>query len=214
MLAAPITLAAEKNNFILLNSGRPIGKASYTIETNKEGFRVRSTFGIGDSQYTSDFKVDANGNFLSGYTQESQSLIMTSFQPDKSRSRLSVTKGGNDPQTTMVPLTKPDFLIAPDFDPSSIQILLTTAITHPHIDSVYFLIVPSSDKLNNSVSLIPSSAAIGKRDGKSIELKHYHMTYLKGTAELYSDDEGTLMEADMDILHTTYARVGFNITRR
>jgi len=214
MLAVRAAHAAERHNFILLNSGHPIGKASYTIESIKEGYRVRSTYGIGDSQHTSDFKVDANGDFLSGYTQDSQTLAMTSFQLDRQRTQLTVIKGGSDIQSTIVALAKPGFLIVPDFDPSAIQILLTTSLVDPHVDSVYYLVVPSSDSVSNSVSLHLSSSAGGMLDGKPVVLKHYHMTYLKGSAELYTDEKGTLMEADMDILHTTYARVGFTITHR
>jgi len=210
---ASAAFAAEKNNFMLLNTGRPVGRASYTIDKGKDGYRIRSTFGVGESQTSADFKVDENGNFLSGYTQDAQTQAVSTFQVNKPRTSLMVTLTHSYNSQTL-PLAKPDFLVLPNFDPGTLQVLLLTSLAHPHADSIYYLVIPGQDSTNNNAVRIDStSVASGTLDGKPVSLKHYHMVYLKGTAELYADQDGTLMEADMDILHTNYVRANFVMSK-
>jgi hypothetical protein len=205
--------AADKNNFVLLNSGRPIGSASFTIEKGKDGYRERSQYGIHESQYNDDFKVDENGNFVSGYTQDSLTQAMSTFQVNKQRTELMVTMAhAYNSQTLALP--NPNFLVLPDFDPGAVQVLLLTLLAHPHPDSLYYLVIPGQDSTNNNAVRIESaSGASGTLDGKPVSLKHVHMVYLKGTAELYADQDGNLMEADMDILHTNYVRAKFVMSK-
>jgi hypothetical protein len=204
-------LGAEKNNFVLTNTGRPIGTASYTIDKVKSGYRERSQFAVGDSQKDADFTVDANGNFVNGYMQDDQTQAMSTFQVDKSRTSLMVTLAHVYNSQTLA-LAKPDFLVLPNFDPGAIQLLLITLLNHPHADSLYYLVIPGQDSTeNNAVRINAAADADGTLDGKPISLKHFHMVYLKGTAELFTDADGKLMEADMDILHTYYVRAKFII---
>jgi hypothetical protein len=232
---ATAALAADNNSFTLLHAGKPIGRASYTIDTTKDGYRLRAHFeyrtpavstdtlnsGHGstptEAQYSSEFKIDLNGNFLSGYTQNAANQMITSYQPSKLRDSITVSQnqGGISGDGRTLAMPSPDFLVAPDYDPGTLQILLTTSLAHPHKDSRYSLLVPGSGigpKSSNTliyIAIHPASDATGTLDGKPVTLKHYQLSYLKGAADLYTDDAGHLMEADMGPLGSTYVRAKF-----
>jgi len=247
---AAAAFAADANSFILVNStGKTIGKASYSIDKTKDGFRVRSKFqyrlsaaemqastdtdadtgggrrgggggslGPTDAQYTAEYKVSASGDFLTGFTQNIDTQMLTSFQPDKKGDTLTIgqVQAGVSGGSRDLPLPTPHFLLAPDYDPSALQVLLTTALTHPHADSTYALVIPSGANpraRNNSlyVTLQPelAIAASGTLAGKPIVLKHYLLNYHEGHADLYADADGNLMEVELGPLSANYIRTGF-----
>ena len=51
--------------------------------------------------------------------------------------------------------------------------------------------------------------AAGTLEGKPLTLKHYRLNYQKAKAELYTDADGKLMEADMGTTSASYVRVKF-----
>jgi hypothetical protein len=246
-IGAAAFAAADANNFILVSTktGKPIGKASFSIDKTKGGIRVRSKFehrvsssqlpnqqsettAVGGSQVTVDshveegqmtaeYKVDENGNYISGYLLDSATSTMTNYDPDKARDAITVSpvSNGSIRDTHDIPLPKPNFLVAPDFDPAPIQVLLTAAINHPHPDSTYLLVVPP-DVLTTPggepiyVTIQPATdVRTGTLDGKPVNLKHYVMNYHVGRADLFVDDQGSLMEAQIGPLAVDYVRAKF-----
>jgi hypothetical protein len=239
--------AADANVFNLVNrAGRTIGKASYTITKTKDGYKVVTKFqyragisnapvgdgpdpshpGVGagvitDNQFNAEYKISEVGDFISGFTQNSADQVMTSFTPNKGRTQVTVgqIQGGVNLGTRDVDVPKPQFLVAPDYDPSEIQVLLTTAAAHPHDDKTYLFLVPApgsgARSVNTALYVIlqpaPDSPA-GMLEGKPVTLKHYFLNYHTGKADIYTDDAGTLMEADMGPLGANYVRAKFVLT--
>jgi hypothetical protein len=170
-----------------------------------------------DGQFSSDYKIDPNGDYISGYIQDGSSLIMTSYTPNKTRTAVAVSsvQAGNISETRDVPIPKPGFVVAPDLDPSAIQALVTTAITHPHPDSTYLLlnpagvsVQPGSEMLYVTIQPV-SGVANGTLDGKPVVLKRYLMNFHTSHALIFVDDTGDLMEVQMGPLSTNYVRDKF-----
>lgn len=235
--------AADNNSFVLVGrSGKSIGKASYTIDKMKDGVRVKSHFEyrlgteaqaaetdpanpsmaargrVTDAQFTAEYKVDTNGNFQSGFTQNSADQKITSFQPSKTRDSVTIgqMQGGVNLGSRTLNVPKPDFLLASDYDPGAVQVLLTVALAHPHTDSTYLLIVPGSGPAGGAnavyVQLQPPTDANGTLDGKPVALKHYVLKYANSNADVYADADGTLMEADMASPQAKYVRTRFALS--
>jgi len=241
--------AADANNFTLVNAaGKTVGKASYSIDKVKDGVRVRCKFQyritvhgseqtseqagdpsahssgipVTEAQYSGEYKISAAGDFLSGFTQNSANQMLTSYQPGKKGDLLTIgqIQGGVNGGSRDLPLPAPHFLLAPNYDPSALQVLLTTALSQPHANSTYLLVVPAGPNVRGGggdnalyVTLQPerSSAASGTLAGKPLTLKHYLMNYHEGHADLYADADGTLMEADLGPLGVNYIRTGFTL---
>jgi len=230
---------AQANSFQLINKGgKAVGKASYTIDKTKDGYKVKSKFeyrsgavvlsdnpdpygassdgaNITDAQVTSEYKVDANGNFISGFTQNSANQTLTSFSPSKPRDTVVIAQmqGGVNLGSKSLGMPKPDFLVAPDYDPSAMQVLLTGALAHPHSDHIYLLAVPASNPRNANNALYLTIAdptdATGTLDGKPVALKHYALGWNKAKGDLYADANGTLMEANIGTIGVRYVRTKF-----
>ena len=240
-LAAASFAAAPANSFNLVSAaGKSIGNASYTITKDKNGYHIVGKFqyrlgssisadsATGDThmgnsvtfnegQFSEDFKVSEEGNFISGYTQNSTNQMMTSFQPNKTGTMVTVNQiqGGVGLGSHDLPLPKPNFLVVPDFDPGSLQLFLTTALAHPHDDKTYLFLVPAGSNprgresnLYVTLQLAPDIPE-GTLDGKPVKVMHYLMGYHTGKADLYTDDSGTLMQADMGPLSVSYVRAKF-----
>jgi len=234
--------AAPANSFNLVStSGKNIGNASYTITKDKNGWHIVGKFqyhlgsstqantNTGDThmgssvmynegQFNEDFKVSDDGNFLSGYTQNSTNQMMTSFQSSKNSSEVVINQiQGGAGQAHNVTMPKPNFLIVPDFDPATLQIFLTTALAHPHDDKTYLFLVPAGSNPRGKeaplyviLQLAPDTPS-GTLDGKSVNLMHYIVAYHTGKADVYTDDTGTLMQADMGPLNVSYIRAKFSL---
>lgn len=236
---------SDTNNFLLINnSGKTIGNASYTIDKTKDGYKIKTRFdyhlpppstlpdddatadashrgggaAVLEVQDTGEYKLDANGNLLSGFTQNMANQMMTSFQPDKKRDSIGIghMQAGVAGTTTDLPVPSPQFLLAPDFDPSAIQMLLTTTINHPHPDFTYLLIVPgvggrAPDNVVPVTVQLQTDTPSGTLDGKPIALKHYLMNFHTGHADLYTDADGNLMAAVIGPLEASYVRAKFSM---
>jgi hypothetical protein len=232
------TAGAQANSFQLMRGSKTIGKASYTIDKTKDGYKVKAKFeyrtgtavpsdnpdlngppsdasNITDAQFTSEYKIDANGNYISGFTQNSANQTITSFSPSKPRDVVVIgqVQGGVNLGSKSLSMPKSDFIVAPDFDPSAIQVLLTSTLAHPHADHLYLLAVPASGprSVNNALYLTIADAtdATGTLDGKPVALKHYALGWNKARGDLYADANGTLMQVNIGTINARYVRTKF-----
>ncbi|HZL25705.1 MAG TPA: hypothetical protein VFC39_04155 [Acidobacteriaceae bacterium] len=240
LTAFAATAFAQANNFQLIKGGRTMGKASYTIDKTKDGgYKVKARFEyrtglsssditadpsrpgsmpttITDAQMSSEYKVDANGNYLSGFTQDSADQMITSLTPSKKRDLVVVgqTQGGTSLGSKSLPMPKPDFLVAPDYDPSAVQVLITAALAHPHSDHLYLLVVPGIGNKGTQamyVNIADPADATGTLNGKPVALKQYPVGWNQTKGALYTDADGTLMQIDVGPIGASYARNGFKL---
>jgi hypothetical protein len=170
-----------------------------------------------EGQINAEYKIDDTGNYVSGFLQDTATSTMTTYDPNKAHDAITVSPvaNGSIRETHDIPIPKPTFLLAPDFDPAPIQVLVSTAMTHPHADSTYLLVVPpdvttrpGGEPLYVTIQLATDSRT-GTLDGKVVTLKHYIMNYHVGRANIYVDDTGTLMEAQIGPLGVDYIRSKF-----
>lgn len=236
-----VAFASNTNSFVLVNSksGKAIGKAKngFKIESHFE-YRILSSdlpstpqtsttvvngravstddAQIDEGQYISSYRISDDGDFLSGFIQNAASLAMTNFEPNKPRTAItsSSVQAGILGITHDIPVPKPDVLFAPEGDPSAIQTLMTTVLTHPHPDATYLLLVPagisSPQETLMYVTVQPvKDTRTGTLDGKSIALQRYIINFHVGHADVYVDSDGNLMQADIAPLSLNYIRAHF-----
>jgi hypothetical protein len=246
--SALIASASPVNKFKLIytSNGKSIGVASYTLDPTKNGFKLHSTFdvnmdngGVNDLQtdpsmgnsrggggstidvtYSSDYKLNPEGTFLSGYSQSSATQAMIVIVPSKSRDSVTVreSRNGTDVGSQTVTMTSPDFFLMPNYDPGAIQALITAALVHPHADKHYLLLVPANPDLGQNdnsagiTALDSAPDATGTLNGSPITLKHLTLKLRAGSAEIYTDEAGNLMEAIIGPLRASYIRDRFSLT--
>lgn len=188
--------------------------------SNKGGGGSQIVFNEG--QMTEDYKITDDENYLSGFIQNATNQMLTSYQPDKARKVVIIgqNQGGIAGDSRSLELPSPDFLIAADYDPSAIQLLVNKVMNHPHKDNTYLVLTPVSyGGRPGGTQAVPvamalmDGAASGTLDGKPVTLKHFQMKFHSGAADIYTDDAGNLMEADMGTLSTNYVRNGFALAK-
>jgi len=241
LLALPAMAAAPANSFLLATTGgKTIGNASYTISKDKNGYHIVGKFqyhlgssiqadtntgdthmgnsvAFNEGQFSEDFKVSEDGDFISGYTQNSTNQMMTSFQPSKTGAVVTINQiqGGVGLGSHDLTMPKPKFIVVPDFDPATLQVFLATAIAHPHDDKTYLFLVPAGSNPRGRESAVYVTLQLapdtpeGTLDGKPVKVMHYIMGYHTGHADLYTDDTGTLMQANIGPLSVNYVRAKF-----
>ncbi|HEY5331029.1 MAG TPA: hypothetical protein VIJ79_14170 [Acidobacteriaceae bacterium] len=240
LTAFAATAFAQANNFQLIKGGRTVGKASYTIDKTKDGgYKVKARFEyrtgltavditpdpsrpgatpgtITDAQMSSEYKVNANGDFLSGFTQNSADQMITSLAPSKTRDVVVIgqMQGGTNLGSRSLPVPKPDFMVAPDYDPSAIQMVLTASLAHPHSDHLYLLVVPGIGNKGTQamyINLADPADATGTLNGKPVALKEYPVGWNQTKGVIYTDADGTLMQIDVGPIGASYVRNGFKV---
>ncbi|MFP5268596.1 MAG: hypothetical protein ACLGQU_14675 [Acidobacteriota bacterium] len=234
----------KANNFTLVDagSGKNVGKASYSIQQSKKGYKIDGRFEYSivstappaagtqtkpdgnagsteQGQYDISYKLDSTGNFLSGSIQDQVAQKTYNWQPNKQRTTIEVStiQAGSLGSPVIAKLPNPDFFMISDGDPSAIQILMTAAQTHPLPNSTYMLLIPE-DTINPKnrfilVNIQPDADRTGTLDGKSVALKSFILRFHTGpTAEVYLDGAGNLMEADLPKLQLNYVRQNFTLS--
>jgi hypothetical protein len=111
-------------------------------------------------------------------------------------------------------MPKPDFLVAPDYDPGAMQVLLTGALTHPHSDHLYLLVVPGIGSKPTQalyITIADPTDATGTLDGKPAALKQYALAWNQSKGTLYTDADGKLMQVNSGPTGASYIRTGFKL---
>ncbi len=218
--------ASTYNNFILVGnqSGKPVGKASYSIQQSKKGYKFQGHFQYSISssqtgQYDISYKLDNTGNFLSANIQDQIAQKTYNFEPNKQRTSIEVStiQGGSLGNPTTANLPQPDFLMVSIGDPSAIQALMDIVKANPKPQPIYLLLIPMStinpQNRYRLVSVQPDADRSGTLDGKTIALKSFAMRFHTGQAgEIYLDGSGNLMEADIPKFELNYIRKNFTLT--
>jgi hypothetical protein len=243
---AASAFAADKNIFVLVSSadGKTIGKASYSIEKAKDGFKVHTQFqyrmstalipkrpdptpasgrpyrpaSMLEGQYAGEYKVDAQGNYITGYLQDASTTATISYTPDKARTEITVSEmsSGSVGDTHSMTSPSPNYIFLPAFDAGPVQLLLTSALAHPESKEPYMLLVPSGAMGPDQLLLVSIAPATDTRtgtlDGKPVTLKHFILLFHAGRAEAFVDETGSLMEVQFAPIGVDYVRAKFVLT--
>jgi hypothetical protein len=167
--------AVAQNNFTILSHGKPAGKASYSFDKTKNGYKIKGKVNYhlsasagtldpvdpdpktprslkassipGDRQFIQEYNLDANGTYDGGFITDMASQLNTGFTPNKSRDKLDVILSSAGQQQLKDPIAiKPNFVFLPNYDPSALQSVLLRATQHPTEKDLYLVVVPGGGR--------------------------------------------------------------------
>lgn len=177
-----------------------------------------------EAQMHAEYKVAANGDLIEGYSENQANGLMTSYSTDREHKLLiSSVQSGVHGLVSTVDMPKPDFLLAALYDPAALQLLLTVARERTPPNGSFLLAVPRAGSATPvAVQLKGEPDAAGTLQGQPCAVKHLALFFGEDTAakdpqtapraELYTDAEGRLMEADLGIFGIRYVRADFKLT--
>lgn len=147
-LVTATAATAQTNTFDLQSGGRSLGRASFTLARNKQGFRLSShlSYHINglESDISNEFKFSDAYAYVEGASSSISSQMHTSYVPNKARTDLVIGMVQGGVQDSHHLAIKPDLVIMPPFDPGAAQVMLLLATTHPTENNLYDVVVPGS----------------------------------------------------------------------
>lgn len=223
LVSALPVFAADNNTFDITNrKGVKTATATYSIDKPKDGIKARSTVTYVADGPSATRNYEYRNNKDGAMTSASSQMIdrtFTAYTPSKTRDaiNINITKASTPAGSRTVSINKPNFMIAFADDTSIWQVLLDSAAGHP-ADQVYVLYVPAAsakttDRLEQFRIGEPTPAD-GTLNGKPVTLKHYTIKFSAGSAQLYTDSDGKLMQAETGPLgNNTHTRTGFVLNK-
>ncbi|HEY0308002.1 MAG TPA: hypothetical protein VGB94_07565 [Acidobacteriaceae bacterium] len=224
--------AQAQNTFTIQSNGAPTGKCVYSFDKTKDGYKIVSRYQArtvsqfkeadaadpitrnGSSiQQTHSYKLDTNYGYTGGNVVDSTSQITNGYSPNKPHTELLLTtlQAGIQGPSKDLPLMA-GYIVAPNYDASALQALLSQATSHPTADGLYFLIVPQDPKSGPKSGQIKWTAladTTGTLAGKTLTVHHYGFSYGKPLYNIYADETNTLMQVDLSSPNVSYVRSGF-----
>ena len=98
-------------------------------------------------------------------------------------------------------------------DPGIWQVLVDLAINQPRPDHLYTVFTaPTSRSAAGQfqpILIATPTPAKGSLSGQPIELKSFNLILKKGNASIITDQNGKLMQADINYMGIRYVRTGF-----
>jgi len=224
LLTATTAFAADNNSFdVLSRSGAKVATISYTFEKGKDGLKVRSVAdwvsdGPGGAR-TYDYRLK-DGSVTTASMNNMTDHTLVFFEPSKARDTLSINNMKNNASTGIRTLTipKPEYMIAFNDDTSIWQSLLEVDATHPTDNHTYLLFVPAATaKATDRLEMLHFNAPTdidGTLNGKPIALKHFVLNFKTGSAHVYADETGKVMQVESGPLGSrTHVRTGFALNK-
>lgn len=177
-----------------------------------------------EAQMHAELKVAADGDLLEGYSENQTNGLMTSYSMDREHKLLiSSVQSGVHGLVSTVDMPKPDFVLAALYDPAALQVLVSAARDRTPHNGSFLLAVPRGGSATPVPVLLEQEPdASGTWNGQPCPLKHLALFFGENTAagasrtapraEVYTDGEGRLMEADLGIFGIRYVRAEFKLT--
>jgi uncharacterized protein (UPF0333 family) len=215
---------ASANRFQTYANGTLIAHSNYTIQQNKNGITAQSSINYvekKDGTTTNIYNIGSDGIINQATLDNSASKLRVIYATDKGNDQLSISmqQYGRPMGGRKLPLKPPaDFVVAFDDDPSVYEALIDVTTADPHPSSQYMLLIPGKsksepDRLEPYILSKELDQPKGTLDGQEVTLTHYSLRFSSGKGDIYTDKDGSLMEADMAPLHTQQVRVGFALTK-
>ncbi|MDR3735060.1 MAG: hypothetical protein P4L10_05910 [Acidobacteriaceae bacterium] len=216
-------IAAETHSFDLVN-GKGVKQSSttYTINTGKNGFKVRSkvVYVTGNQgSRTIEYAIGNDGLIDSATLTNPEDHTMVMISPSKLNDTLTINlmKGSAPAGSRTITLPVPECTVAFPDDASVWQVLMDIIAAHPRPDHIYRILVPATAKTPDRIEpfrLSSDSESAGTLDGKPIVLKHYVLTFNGGASDIYTDADGKLMQAKIASLGVTHIRTNFVLDKK
>ena len=243
LAAATAAATAQSNTFDLQIGMKSVGRSTYTLAKAKQGFKLssHSTYHILGIDYDSanEFKFTDAYAYIEGGSNGLNQMY-TSYTPNKAHTDLVVGMVQAGVQDSHHLAIKPDFALLLPFDAGTAQVMLLLATTHPTVNNLYNVIVPSGGGGSgqggaNKPGTMPDPSTdtpgghqamgnnaydalwtkgpdtTGTLDGKPVTVHSYLLTSGKSVWTFYADDANTLMQLDNSMVKASYIRAKFKL---
>lgn len=203
--------AAQAGAFEILLNGERVGTASCDFAATPQGYHSTSIVrvsikGLDYSLSKTETLSSANeleSVLLSGVVNGEAVTIMAA--PQSGQVVLDISASGRK-STTRLP-DHAGAVMMPDFDPGALETLLVMAVQHN--SRGLWAIIPKKEGSIEPVQLATYADEQGVLDGRTIVVHHLVATIADAKADLFSDPENRLLQAELPQQGFALVRNGF-----
>jgi hypothetical protein len=217
---AQTTLTPGTVNYIIEQSGKKLGTASYTIQNAPNKYLITSTGKVTDNKFTYAFsntqKLDTSLNLitdqLSGVVSGKAVSFNATSDPTGRQFKLNISANGTQ-QTNAVDRNQNTALLT-DLDPAGYMLLAQIAMRNP---SHSWALIPKENGFLVPVTFSPQPDQQGRWNGQSVPVKYMSAAVSSQnaiTVELFYSPDGQLLEADLPQQNFYVIRDGFKLNSR
>ena len=214
LLLAEAPAGAQSGSFIVSQSGKPVGDASYNFVSTPKGYDSTSVLRI--AMQGLDYAISkterlSQANELRHVLLSAvvnNSAVTVTAAPDSAQLLLNISANGHSSTTRLD--AHPAAVFLPDFDPGALETLLALAVTHNNRD--LWAIIPKESGSVVPIQLATYADQQGTLDGKPIPVHHLIATIAGATTDLFSGPENQLLQAELPQQGFALVRKGFVLT--
>ncbi len=202
---------ARDASFTINQQSKAVGTASFRIAGDAAGYDVSSTVRV--EMQGLNYALSKNEELSSASelkhvqlsaTVNDQAVSVTA-KPDAAQLLLNISANGRSTTTRLAMHSAAVFL--PDFDPGSLETLLTLAVAHNNHD--LWAIIPKQAGSVAAISLATYPDQQGTIDGKPIAVHHLVATINGAHTDLFAGPENQLLQAELPQPGFVLVRKGF-----
>lgn len=217
LLVIPLSVRGEalpsgSAHYTINYQGKSAGDASYTIERAPGGFSIaahgNAKLGKIDIAFSKNESLDANLEILSealSGTVNGQAVFVT-VKPEGAKFQVDTSANGQQLSNALD--HKPHTIFTPNFDPSSVLLLLR----HAAHSADLWALVPQQSGLLVSAKASSRKDEKGMLNGSRITVRHSTLVMANVTSELYSTPDGLLLQQEVPTQGFSMVRDGFILT--
>jgi hypothetical protein len=223
MLAAQaLNPPAGGGHYAIEQNGKMLGEAQYSVASIPGGFTITSTGHMSLAKFSYSFHnvdtLDSSLNLvrdaLTGSVdgaKASGSNIAVNTASDATGRTLAIDVTADGKQTTNSVDRHRNTVLAPDLDPGAYMLMARLAVEQPQ---TAWVLIPKENGLLVPAAYDPKDDVRGVLNGVNIDVKHATAVLSDQnsiTLELYYEQDGTLLEADLNAQNLDVVRDGFKL---
>jgi hypothetical protein len=209
--ARPVPAPPRAGDFIVSQSGKTVGTASYKFVSTGNGYDSSSLVRV--SMKGLDYAFSKTEQLSSANQLEhvqlsatvNNSAVSVVAAPEPTQMLVNISANGRSTTTRLAAHSAAVFM--PDFDPGALETLLALAASHNNRD--LWVIIPKKAGSVEPVQLATYPDQQGTLDGKPVTVHHLVATIAGTTTDIFSGPQNQLLQAELPQEGFALVRKGF-----
>lgn len=217
---AQISLPAGTVHYTIYQKNKSVGSSEYTVIPTAAGYTVTSRGDLHLSKLNYSFQNSQNldhvlnlvSDQITGTVNGSPVTFTVKSDPTGRQFEINVNAKGKDTQNTVD--RHQHLALLPDLDAAGYMLLTQIGIENPQVS---WALIPKENGLLVPTIYTPDPAVRGRLDGREVEVQHTTVSISAQNAisvELFYDQGGRLLEADLPEQNFYVVLNGFKLTNR
>lgn len=215
-----VSLPAGTVHYTVYQKDKSVGSSEYTVMPTAAGYTITSHGDLHLSKLSYSFENSQNldhmlnlvSDQITGSVNGSPVTFTVKADATGRQFNISVNAKGKETQNTVD--RHQHLALLPDLDAAGYMLLMQIGLENPQVS---WALIPKENGLLVPTIYTPDAGVRGRLDGREVEVEHTSVSVSAQNAisvELFYDQRGRLLEADLPEQNFYVVRNGFKLTNR